>query len=91
MTRTSWVLLNEEEPQKNSLPFLLLINGECLDAEEKANHKLRFGIRNAKAQVFPSLKSDDKRNLVDTAYETLERGRLLPRKRVTLKVVQIKL
>lgn len=49
-----WAVIRAEEPQKNSLSFLLLINEECLGALEEADHKLRFGIRYAKLKIFRS-------------------------------------
>lgn len=37
------VVLKENELQMDSLPFLSLINEECLEFLEKADHKLQYG------------------------------------------------
>lgn len=53
-----WTVIKAEEPQKNSASYLLKISGESLGALEKAEYKLRFGIRNAKIKVLQGQGAD---------------------------------
>lgn len=48
------------------------MNGECLDALEKANYKVRFRISNAKVKVFRSANLHVDLGLVDAADDLLE-------------------
>ncbi|XP_054746347.1 uncharacterized protein LOC129250775 [Anastrepha obliqua] len=49
-----WSVIKVEEPQQHSSAILLLINNESLEALEKQQFKLRFGLRLAKVKVFPA-------------------------------------
>lgn len=47
-----WVVIKAEEPQKTSTSYLLRITEESRGALEKADYKLRFGIRHAKIKIL---------------------------------------
>lgn len=47
-----WTIIKEEQPQNNSMTFLLAISEEGVVALEKQDHKLFFGVREAKVKVF---------------------------------------
>lgn len=46
ITKDDWVVINEEETQVNIEPFLFRKSQEYLEALEKADYKVRFGVRN---------------------------------------------
>ncbi|XP_055842370.1 uncharacterized protein LOC129909281 [Episyrphus balteatus] len=62
-----WVVIKAEEPQKNSASYLLRICEVSRGALEKADFKLRFGIRNAKIKILQSQETDP--NLVEDTVE----------------------
>ncbi|XP_055840384.1 uncharacterized protein LOC129908042 [Episyrphus balteatus] len=62
-----WVVIKAEEPQKNSASYLLRICEASRGALEKADFKLRFGIRNAKIKILQSQETDP--NLVEDTVE----------------------
>lgn len=46
------MVLIEEETQKDSLIFLLVINGKYLETLKKENYKIRIGARNTKVRFY---------------------------------------
>ncbi|XP_055847210.1 uncharacterized protein LOC129915028 [Episyrphus balteatus] len=62
-----WAVIKTEEPQKNSASYLLRICEVSRGALEKADFKLRFGIRNAKIKILQSQEADP--NLVEDIVE----------------------
>lgn len=73
-----WSVIKVEEPQQHSSAILLLINSESLEALEKQQFKLRFGLRLAKVKVFPASVAldDDLEKLGDDTKKLLDDLRL---------------
>lgn len=53
----------------NSQPFLVHINGKCLEELEKADYEMHFGVRDTKVKLFRSAKPDDDFDPIDAAND----------------------